>query len=401
MASLQPIRRTNSLAISIAIIVPTILCNACGSFSQAEQSQVVNVEPAPVTNVVAFGRLLPEGEVISLSVANAEDSRVNKILVEEGDWVEAGQIVAVLQGYERKMGDLEEAKQNVVLQEAKLKKIKSGDAKKSEIAAQQAVIDGLKAQLRYETQAKEAALNSVKAELEQTKLSFGRKDSLQRQGAISQEEADQAREEFQVATAVLNQRQAELNNTIGTLEKQIIQEKKNLAKLKEVRPVDIEIAEAELEMAQIAVKQHQADVEDTQVRVPVAGRILRINTRVGERVDTEEGIIELGQTSQMYAIAEVYETEITKIELGQKAVIESEYGGFEGKIAGEVTHIGLQVGKKTLTANSADPNTDENARVVEIKIRINDKDSKKVANLTNMQVQVIINTEEKSAKIRK
>ena len=400
MALLQSkTKRVNSFAIFIATIAPIILCNSCASFSQAESqsTEIADLPVTPITNVVAFGRLLPKGEVISLSVANAEDSRVNKILVKEGDWVEEGQIVAVLQGIERKQGDLAEAKQNVVLQTAKLKKIKSGDAKESEIAAQQAVIDGLQAQLQYETKAKEAAFNSVRAELEQTKLSFERKDSLQRQGAISQEESDQAREKFKVATAILNQRKAELNNTIGTLEKQIIQEKKNLAKLKEVRPVDIEIAEAELAMAQVAVRQRQADLEDTQVRVPVAGRILRINTRVGERVDTEEGIIELGQTKEMYALAEIYETEITKINLGQKATIESEYGGFEGTITGEVTHIGLQVGNKTLAGNSADPNNDENARVVEVKIRINDDDSQKVANLTNMQVQVAIDTEEQSA----
>ncbi|MEO1341989.1 MAG: HlyD family efflux transporter periplasmic adaptor subunit, partial [Cyanobacteria bacterium J06635_13] len=244
--------------------------------------------------------------------------------------------------------------------------MKSGDAKESEIAAQEAVIDGLKAQLRYETKAKKAALNSVRAELSQNKLSFDRKNSLQRQGAISQEEADLAREQLEVATAILNQRQAELNNTTRTLQKQIVQEQKNLAKLKEVRPVDIEIAEAELAIARIAVEQRQADLEDTQVRVPVTGRILRINTRVGERVDTEEGIIELGQTDEMYAIAEIYETEVTKINLGQKALIESEYGGFAGKIAGEVTHIGLQVGKRTLEGNSADPTRDENARVVEV-----------------------------------
>ncbi|MEM9509165.1 MAG: HlyD family efflux transporter periplasmic adaptor subunit [Cyanobacteria bacterium P01_E01_bin.35] len=400
MASFQDkLKIAKSLPIFVAIITTLILCNACARFSQSEsevQSKVI-AQPASIKDVVAFGRLIPKGQIISLSVANAEDSRVNKILVKEGDWVEAGQIVAILQGIERRRGDLLEAEQNVALQAARLKKIKSGDAKESEIAAQEAIIDRLKAQLRYETNAKKAALNSVKAELDQAKLTFQRKDSLSKQGAISQEESDLAKEQLQVASAILNQREAELNSAIRTLEKQIVEETRNLAKLKEVRPVDIEIAEAELAMAKIAVQQRKADLEDTQVRVPVAGRILRINTRVGERVDTEEGIIELGQTDEMYAIAEIYETEITKINLGQKASIESEYGGFSGKITGEVAHIGLQVGKQSLIGNSADPTTDENARVVEVKIRINEEDTPTVANLTNMQVQVIIDTGEQSA----
>ncbi|MEM9275385.1 MAG: HlyD family efflux transporter periplasmic adaptor subunit [Cyanobacteria bacterium P01_F01_bin.143] len=390
------VRKIKSLAISIAIISPVILCNACSNLSQAESEteNIVNIQTTPITEVVAFGRLAPRGEIISLSVANAEDSRVNKILVKEGDWIEAGQIVALLQGINRKTRDLEEAEANVELQRARLKKIKSGDAKESEIAAQQAIINRLETQLRYETLEKQATIASVRAELEQARISYQRKQSLLGDGAISQDELDRAEEQRAIANALLVERQAQLSNATRTLEQQIIQEQKNLAKLQEVRPVDIEIAEAELALAKVAVAQRKADLEDTKVRVPVSGRILRINTRIGERVNTQEGIIELGQTDEMYAIAEVYETEITKVKLGQKAIINSEYGGFEGDIIGKVSHIGLQVGKRTLTGSSADPTNDENTRVVEVKVRIDDQDSSKVETLTNMQVRVIIDTKE-------
>ena len=395
MASLQPyFTRLNYCLIGISSIGLIGLCNACANFSQAEaESEIVAPEPIPLTNVVAFGRLAPKGEIISLSVPNAEDSRVNKMMVAEGNWVEANQVIAILQGIDRKERDLEEARRNVELQRAKLKKTKSGDFKEAEIAAQQANIERLNAQLRYETIEREAALASTKAELEQARITYQRNVSLTRQGAISQDELDKAQERLAIIEARLNQREAELNNTIQTTEKQIAQEIKNLARLREVRPVDIEIAEAELELAKVAVEQRKADLEDTKVRVPVAGRILRINTRVGERVDTEKGIIELGQTNQMYAIAEIYETEITKIKLGQKATIVSEYGGFEGEIIGKVAHVGLQVGKRTLTGDAADPTNDENTRVVEVKIRINDQYTQKVAALTNMQVRVSIDTE--------
>ena len=43
----------------------------------------VPVEILPVQSVMALGRLEPQGEVIKLSVANAQDSRVNQLLVEE------------------------------------------------------------------------------------------------------------------------------------------------------------------------------------------------------------------------------------------------------------------------------------------------------------------------------
>ncbi len=119
-----------------------------------------------------------------------------------------------------------------------------------------------------------------------------------------------------------------------TLPAEIAQERANLAELREVRPVDVEIAQAQLEKAKIAVEQQQANLEDAQVRAPIAGQILRINTRIGEQVNTSRGIVELARTDQMFALAEVAETDIGKVRKGQRAIITSEYGGFTGAAKG-------------------------------------------------------------------
>ena len=94
----------------------------------------------PNNRVVALGRLQPEGEVIKLSVPNAADSRVNQILVKEGDLVEAGQTIAILQGFERRQRDLEEAQKNVDLFQARLNQLLAGESKVAEIAAQESNI---------------------------------------------------------------------------------------------------------------------------------------------------------------------------------------------------------------------------------------------------------------------
>ena len=369
---------------------------ACSTFSQAQNDQPqtpVEVIP-PVTNIVALGRLAPKGEIIKLSVPNAEDSRVNQILVEEGDKVKAEQVIAILQGFERRQRDLEEAKKNVEFFRARLDQTKSGDAKQAEIAAQRANISRLQAQLRTETAVRKAAIASAEATLRQAETNYQRRVSLENEGAISSEEKDLAKEQLETAQATLEQVNAQLNNTVETLQEQINQEEKNLARLQEVRPVDIRVAEVELERAMIAVEQREADLDDTKVRVPISGQILRINTRVGEQVNTQQGIVELGQTDQMYAIAEVYETEIGKVKLGQTATVTSEYGGFEGKVRGIVEHIGLQVGARQISEGSSNPTTDENTRVVEVKIRINPEDNNKVSRLTSMQVRVEIENNE-------
>ena len=383
-----------SLASRYSIVLSLlILTNACNAGSQAQSK---NTEPEaqtqvePPKQVVALGKLIPKGEVIKLSVANAEDSRVNQILVEEGDRVEKNQVIAILQGIDRRERDLEEAQKAVELAQAKLEQTRAGETKQAELAAQRANISRLESQLRNETAEKQAAIASAEAQLKQANLTYDRNQTLQQQGAVSTETFDRAREQLDMAQATLNERKAQLNNTQQTLQQEINQEKENLARLQEIRPVDVRVAEIELERAIIAVEQRKADLEDTKVKVPISGQILRINTRVGEQVNTQQGIVELGRTDQMYAVAEVYETDIGKVRIGQSATISSEYGGFEGKLKGTVEHLGLQVGTKELSESSQDPTQDENSRIVEVKIRIDPEDGKKVAGLTNMKVRVEI-----------
>lgn len=374
-----------------------VLISGC-EINSAAQSQDAATETKPKIQqpkqVVALGKLVPRGEVIKLSVANAEDSRVNQILVNEGDRVKKDQVIAILQGFENSQRNLEEAKKEVELAQAKLAQVKAGESKQAQLAAQQANISRLESRLRNEVAERQAAIASAKARLKQAQLTYNRNRSLQQQGAVSTQTFDQTKEGLDMAQATLNERLAQLGNTRQTLKQEITQERENLALLQEIRPVDVKVSEIEVEKAIIAVEKIKADLEDTKVKVPISGQILRINTRVGEQVNTEQGIVELGRTDEMYAIAEVYETDIGKVKIAQPATISSEYGGFVGKLKGKVEHLGLQVGEKEIVESTEDPTQDENSRIVEVKIRINPEDSKKVAGLTNMQVRVEMNSEQ-------
>lgn len=90
-----------------------------------------------------------------------------------------------------------------------------------------------------------------------------------------------------------------VEHTESTLRTKLAQEKANLAQLQEVRPIDFAIAQSELKQAQIQVEQYKAELDNTNVRVPIAGQILRINTRVGEQVNVQQGIAELRQTKNI------------------------------------------------------------------------------------------------------
>lgn len=369
-------------------LVSTGCVPSFGSNSDEDDAVPVDVE---IDSVVALGRIEPKGEVIRLSVSNAADSRVNEIRVSEGDWVEAQQVIAVLQGAERRQADLQAAHALVRQRQAELTQQQTGDVKPAEIEAQQATITRLDAQLAAQTAQRQAAINKAQATLQESRVNYERYQQLTTVGATSQSELDIALRDYETAQADLAVTMAEKEETGRTLRAQLAEERSRLAELTQVKPEDIAIATAQLDQAQIQVSQRQADLDDVLVRSPVAGQILKINTQVGEQVNTQQGIVELAQTDQMMVVAEVYETDIRKVSLGQSVQITSEYGGVATELSGTVDQIGLQIGKANFgESQQANPTQDVNARVVTVKVRLDDEASAQVAALTGMQVRVAI-----------
>ncbi|MBD0390038.1 MAG: HlyD family secretion protein, partial [Nostoc sp. C3-bin3] len=82
----------------------------------------------------------------------------------------------------------------------------------------------------------------------------------------------------------------------------------------------------------------------------------------------------------------VYELDVSKLKIGQKATITS--NAFSGKVHGTVTHIGLQVNPQDIL--STDPTADVDRRIVEVKIALDSTDSQRVSAFTNLQVNVLI-----------
>jgi HlyD family secretion protein len=138
----------------------------------------------------------------------------------------------------------------------------------------------------------------------------------------------------------------------------------------------LDVVKAQLEAA-------EAELELTVVRAPLSGRVLKIHAHQGERV-AMDGIAEIGNTDEMYAVAEVYESDIGRVRVGQRASVTSR--AFSGEIQGTVEHIGWKIGKMDVL--NTDPAAKTDARVVEVKIRLDD--STRVAQLTNLQVDVRI-----------
>lgn len=388
MAQKQQILRTATYcaggAIAIIVISVTFLF-----FDTIRSSKTTISSPTapPIRAVTALGRVEPQGSVIKLSVANATDSRVDRLLVKEGDEVEAGQIIAILQGLDKQQAEVLEAEQNLTIQQVELAQVLAGE-KPGDIAAQQAVVERIQAQVGTQSRQNQAAIDQTIAKLENAQAEYVRYFQLYQAGAISASELDSKEEAFETAKAELNEAKAQSDNTIVTLYEQFQEEQARLSSLMQIRPVDIQLAQAEVNYALTQLEKAKAELGDYYVRVPVSGQILRINTQVGEQVDPDEGIVDLGQTDKMYVIAEVYETDVTRVAVGQRATMNSENGGFSETLHGTVEFISPQIKKQDIL--DSDPATDVDARVVEVKIRLDSEDSQQVSTLTNLKVRVDI-----------
>jgi HlyD family secretion protein len=127
----------------------------------------------------------------------------------------------------------------------------------------------------------------------------------------------------------------------------------------------------------------RADAELAVVRAPRAGQVLKVHAHRGEKVGPE-GILDLGTTQQMYAIAEVYETDVGRVHPGQRARVRSP--ALPGGLGGTVERVGLEVGR--LRSLGTNPALKSDARVVEVEIRLDD--SSAAASLTYLEVEVLI-----------
>jgi HlyD family secretion protein len=379
--------------------------------------------PPEVKKISADGRLEPDGEIIHLfPPTNLENQqRISQLVVKAGDPVKSGQVVAILDFVERRQAALAIAQKQVQIARLQLKQVQTGakqgniqaqDARRGrsqaelegQIAIQHSTLANLAAKLDGEKGAQEATLKRIAAELRHAQTNCRRYRTLYQQKVVAEQERyriclvqettqashkeAQANLDRIVRTlqAQIREAQANLDRTIATAKQQIKEDRATLKAVTEVRPIDVRLAQAELEASQASVQQAQHNLNAAYVRSPITGKVLKIHTRPGE-VISHTGIANIGQTDRMYVVAEIYETDITKVRLGQSATISSP--ALSGKMHGQVVHIGLEIGRKNVLND--DPVVAVDARVVEVKIRLDPSSSQRAAGLSNLKVDVILN----------
>lgn len=319
-------------------------------------------------SITALGRLEPEGEVVKVAAPSTSGSavpvfgspRVARLLVQERGQVKVGQPIAVLDVYDRLMAAALQSQAQVQEAQSRLAQVQAG-AKQGDIAAQQATAESRRANVAR-----------VEAELDTAKWEAEKYRDLLRDGATSKQEARNRQLKAEVTARDLERVNREYDQALKTL-----------TSMAEVRPTDVRQAQATVNVAMAGMQRAKADLETAVVRSPISGQIIKVHAREGEQIGSD-GLVEIGKTDQMYAVAEIYETDIQKVKRGQKAVITSP--AFPGEISGVVDQIGLAIRKNDVL--NTDPAANTDVRVVEVKIRLDN--SQPVSGLTNLQVKVNI-----------
>ncbi|MBD2293678.1 ABC exporter membrane fusion protein [Anabaena sphaerica FACHB-251] len=387
----------------------------------AKITQASQVSIPQIKTVTALGRLEPKGKVIKLSApTSSQGSRVEQLLVKEGDKVKAGQVIAILDNRPRLQAAYQEAQAAVKIAQVNLEKVQAG-AKVGEIEAQKAEIDRIKAQKlgdvtgqreavarleaqwQGETTAQRATINKLQAELKNAQVELQRYQQLYQDGAISQSLFDSKKLSFDTITQQLSEARANLNRIDSTGRKQVSEAKTALNRINstgskqvtsaqatlnqiaEVRPVDVAAAKAEINRSIAAAQQAKANLDQSYVKSPQNGVIFDIHTRAGEIV-SNDGIVEIGQPNQMYAVVEVYQSDISKIRPQQKVKISS--NSLPGELQGTVDWLAWQVKRQNVI--NSDPSENIDSRVVEVYVQLDKGSSDKAAKFTNLQVKAVI-----------
>ncbi len=379
----QP-RQSNKFGfLGLALLMGVIATLASVTTYVLTSKKVANPEPneniiaSQKPEVVALGRLEPAGKIIS--VAGPVGERIGHLEVAEGDTVKKEQILAYLENYNERLQTRNLAAAKVREIQAQIKTdtlLRQVEAEKS-----QSEIEQVNTPQLLQIKSQQALIRKAQVELTQAIKTRDRFKYLSQQGAIAKQDFDdkqlivrQAEENLSQAKATLEQLTQARKSNIRTAQTAFKASQVNLARVE---------SHSGLESAKKNLALAQAQLERSIIRAPQDGTVFNIFARTGEAI-SQKSILQLGDTQQMFAVAEVYETDVNKVKIGQQAIVTSP--AFVKPIKGTVDKIGNLVFKNNIIGD--DPTADKDARIVEVKIRL--QESEPVANFSNLQVDVRI-----------
>ncbi|MCW2272990.1 HlyD family efflux transporter periplasmic adaptor subunit [Rhodoblastus acidophilus] len=258
----------------------------------------------------APGLVEPLGE--ERQIASQVIGIIDKVLVEENDAVAANQPIAIIVNGEQAA------------------RVAATRAQLAEAQAQlEKLLNGARPEERREAK---ALLEQLDAELQLAQLDYDRKKPLRASGAASQAALDQSSS----ALGSLKMRRTAMAERVAVIEAG-------------ARVEDIAAARAVVERLKAETTFAEAQLEKFTIRSPIAGTLLRRQRNAGEAVTNIDPtpIAIVGDLSRLRVRAEVDETDIGRIAVGQRVEVTADaYPG--KKFGGTVARIAQRLGAKAV-----------------------------------------------------
>lgn len=357
------------------------------SFSLLKDTEKKNKESQDVLTVSG---VLETNEIdVNVKVGG----KLLEIMVEEGDNVKKGDIIATVEA-ENIEAKLEQAKALLGIAVTRVEQSKiayAAQKEQSESQIQQATgaYSSAKAQLtkakkgarpQQLEQAKELVVQAKEA-YEYTKVTYDRLKKLYDEGVIPQQKIDGAKAELEVSKAKYNTAQQQYDLVKEGVQKEDISSAEglvtqaeamvnlaNVTKLQvSAKEQDMIAAKEQLIQAQAGVNEVMSYLNDSTIKAPVDGTITVKNADNGELVSTGMPVVSISNLKDVWANIKIKESAIANIKIGD--TIDVIIPGDNNKVyKGKVTSISSKASYATERATQDKNEKDVVAFTVKIKL---------------------------------
>jgi HlyD family secretion protein len=257
------------------------------------------------TALVLTGIVTTNDVIVSPQIAG----QIGQLLVNEGDQVKQGQLLAVIVPDELK-ADTAYYAQNV---EGLSSQVRESEAA---LRYQQRQLSDQISQAESTLASTEAQVKAAAADLENARLIYSRTQNLSTQGVVSPQELDQARTAFTAAQAKLDA----LNKQVDAQRASVAMARANA---EQVAVRQSQVTTNEHMQAAAAAQRTKADVRlrYTEVKSPIDGIVDVRAVREGEFVNPGQAVVTIINPDDLWVRADVEETYIDRVRVGDKLTV--------------------------------------------------------------------------------
>jgi ABC exporter DevB family membrane fusion protein len=297
-------------------------------FTRHSATDADDAAPLRLAYVAAEGKVeaMPGYDV---DVGTSElNGRIAKIFVKEGEQVHKGQTVAELEN-EDLQAQVTQGERELTVVKARLTELESG-ARPEEIKEA------------------DARLKGDSARLDEARNQLQRNRDLRKQHMISQATLDAAEAAFKAAQAAVNE-----------------STQRKLLLVKGPKPETVQLYRDQVQQAAATLDYYRMRLDKTIIRSPIDGTVIERYLDEGEGVTPEIPILAIADLSKVWVNAEVDETDIGRVHVGEKAQVTS--NAYPGQtFAGSVREIANYAGARKIRPSN--PAVNLGLKVVQVKI---------------------------------